>query len=93
MNPEENNLKFTLLFKEMEFLVRTRRHEYFSLMSLISDRLSLPDFGICSGMGSCGTCIVEISPKNTDLKRSFLSCEVQVDEALENVAITIYPDR
>jgi hypothetical protein len=63
-------------------------------MTLISDYLAIPGFGLCCGMGSCGTCMVEISEINTVIKRSTLSCDVQVNDELANtkifIAATIY---
>ena len=89
MNPEENILKFTLVHRGTEYPVRTCNRQYYSLMSLISDCLAIPGFGLCSGMGSCGTCLVDISENKSSVKRLALSCDVQVNNELENVMITI----
>ncbi|MBN8820684.1 MULTISPECIES: hypothetical protein [unclassified Spirosoma] len=52
-------------------------------MSLISAYLPVVGFGLCSGMGSCGTCVVEI-----DGIRS-LSCGVAVSDELANTRIVV----
>jgi succinate dehydrogenase/fumarate reductase-like Fe-S protein len=58
-------------------------------MTLISDHLSLLDFGLCCGMGSCGTCMVRIKEKHSPIERSALACEVQINDDLVNTQITI----
>ncbi len=89
MKPEEDNIIFTLVYLEKEYRVYTHRNKYHSLMVLIADYLSLPGFGLCSGMGSCGTCMVEIREKNSSFVRHRLSCEVQVNDELANTTIFI----
>jgi succinate dehydrogenase/fumarate reductase-like Fe-S protein len=58
-------------------------------MTLISDHLSILGFGLCCGMGSCGTCMVKISGKHSSIARFGLSCEVQISDDLANAQITI----
>ncbi len=58
-------------------------------MTLISDYLAIPGFGLCSGMGSCGTCMVEIIENFSNRKRYGLSCEIQVSDDLANTKIII----
>ena len=58
-------------------------------MTLISDQLAIQEFGLRSGMGSCGTCMVDIYEKRVPYKKSTLSCDVQVDEELANSKIVI----
>jgi aerobic-type carbon monoxide dehydrogenase small subunit (CoxS/CutS family) len=82
-NSEKNTILFTLVYKGEEVQVQTSRNEYYSLMSLITDYLDLVGFGLCSGMGSCGTCAVEI-----DGIRS-LSCDIPVNDELANTRIVI----
>ena len=89
MNQEENILQFTLLYSESEYAVRTYRQRYYSLMSLISEHLAISGFGLCSGMGSCETCLVDISEKSSRIRLSVLSCEVQLNDDLENAVIGI----
>lgn len=83
---------FTLLHKGQEYPVQVSRGQYYSLMTLISDYLALPGFGLCSGMGSCGTCMVDIKEKNSRVIRSGLSCDIQVNDELANVFVVV-PDR
>lgn len=52
-------------------------------MSLISDYLDPVGFGLCSGMGSCGTCIVEIDGMRN------LSCAIAITDELANARILI----
>ena len=89
MTTEKNKIILTLIHESKEHLVQTSKDQYHTLMILISDHLSLPDFGLCCGMGSCGTCMVEISEKHSPLKQFVLSCEVQISDELANVRITI----
>lgn len=86
---EKNTIIFTLVYKGEEYLVQTSRNQYHTLMTLISYYLAMPGFGLCCGMGSCGTCMVEISEKNTAIKRSTLSCDVQINDELANTTIFI----
>ena len=80
---EKNTILFTLIYKDEEYQVQTRERQYFSLMTLISDYLNIPGFGLCSGMGSCGTCLVDIDGSFT------LACEVAVNVELANTRIKI----
>ena len=52
-------------------------------MSFLSDRFANPGFGLCCGMGGCGTCIVEIDGLKT------LSCEIAINDELANTRIVI----
>lgn len=58
------DISFRLFFEEEEVNVVTYRHEYRSLMELISDRFYLEEFGECKGIGRCGTCMVRIIDKD-----------------------------
>ena len=89
MNSDETTIIFTLVFLQKEYKVYTYRNEYHSLMILIADRLDLSGFGLCSGMGSCGTCMVEIKEKFSSYSRHTLSCEVQVNDDLANTIIIV----
>lgn len=86
---EKNTIIFTLVYKGEEYRVQTSRNQYHTLMTLISDRLALTGFGLCCGMGSCGTCMVEICENHAAMKRSTLSCDVQVNDELANTTIFI----
>ncbi|MFC5408861.1 hypothetical protein ACFPMF_06060 [Larkinella bovis] len=81
--PEIDTISFTLVYQGDEIPVQTYRNQYISLMSLISDTLQIPDFGLCCGMGSCGTCVVEIGGMRG------LACEISVDASLANTRILI----
>lgn len=89
MNEEAHKLFFTLIYKGEEYRVQTFSHQYYSLMTLISDYLAISGFCICSGMGSCGTCLVDISMNNSSSVKTSLACEVQLNDDLSNVTITI----
>ena len=91
MAPAENPILFTLVHDGQELPVHTSDDQYFSLMALISDRLSLQEFGLCSGMGSCGTCMVDIYD-GLQLEKRTLSCCVQVNDELANTKIVV-PER
>jgi aerobic-type carbon monoxide dehydrogenase small subunit (CoxS/CutS family) len=87
----KKDILFTLIHKEEVYKVYTYTHQYYSLMTLISDYLGTPGFGICSGMGSCGTCMVEIREQGTKSGRHSLACDVRVNDELANTII-IVPD-
>ena len=89
METEKNTILFTLVYQAKMYPVQTRRDQYHTLMTLISDHLSLPDFGLCCGMGSCGTCMVTIKEKHSPFERFALACEVQINDDLANTQITI----
>lgn len=89
MNPEKNTIIFTLVYLGKEYRVHTYKNEYHSLMVLIADHLSLSGFGLCSGMGSCGTCMVKIKEKYPSFVRCTLSCDVQVNDQLANTIINV----
>lgn len=72
--------------------VQTFKGQYYSLMTLIAYQLPIPGFGLCSGMGSCGTCLVQVTTKHSGVTRSVLACDVQIDDELSNTDIII-PDR
>jgi hypothetical protein len=80
---------FTLNYLGKEYPVYTYRNEYYSLMPLISHYIGVSGFGLCSGMGSCGTCMIEISEKGSMTKRSTLSCDMPINEELANVTVYI----
>jgi aerobic-type carbon monoxide dehydrogenase small subunit (CoxS/CutS family) len=91
LHTEKHTILFTLFHKGETYPVQTYPNEYYSLMTLISDRLTIPGFGLCCGMGSCGTCIVQISNKYSAVKRQVLSCGVSINDDLANTQIII-PD-
>lgn len=89
MTSEENTIMLTLVLDGEEYRIQTSRNQYHTLMTLIADHLSILSFGLCSGMGSCGTCLVKISEKYSPIERIALSCEVQISDELANTKIII----
>lgn len=89
MFPERRTILFTLIYKGAQYPVQVARDEYHSLMRLISDHLSILGFGLCSGMGSCGTCMVTIRRNFQNKGNSTLSCDVAVNDELANTTIEI----
>lgn len=82
-DPTKNTILFSLFYQEEEYLIQTRGGQYYSLMTLIADQLPVAGFGLCSGMGSCGTCLVHIDGRAT------LACAVRVDDEIANTQIVI----
>ena len=64
------NIQFTIINEEEVCVVETYTGEYKNLMSLITDKIYVDNFGECRGMGRCGTCVIEIL--NTENDFSFL---------------------
>jgi len=89
---EKNTILFTLNYLGESYQVQTRQGEYHNLMSLISDHLAIPGFGLCCGMGSCGTCLIQITNPNSTIKRPVLACGIDINDELSNVRIDI-PDK
>ncbi|HJS52955.1 MAG TPA: hypothetical protein VJ765_00385 [Chitinophagaceae bacterium] len=89
MASEENTITLILVSEGKEYQIQTNRNQYHTLMTLIADHLSTLSFGLCSGMGSCGSCLVKISEKYSPIERIALSCEVQINDELANTKITI----
>ena len=86
METEDSSIILTLVYQNKEYQVETRRGQYHTL---IIDHLPILDFGLCCGMGSCGTCMVEIIEKYSGLRQFALSCDMQIDETLSNTSINI----
>ena len=89
METDENAISLTLVYQDKHYQIQTRTGQYHTLMTLISDHLSILGFGLCCGMGSCGTCMVKINEKHSLIERFALSCEVQISDELANTQITI----
>ena len=85
----KKNILFTLMHKGKAYKVYTHPHQYYSLMTLISDYLGIPGFGICSGMGSCGTCMVKICEQGSIKGRHTLACDIRIDDELANTIVII----
>ena len=89
MPVNENIILFKIAHQGQVTEIRTYPNEYYSLMTLISDRLAIPGFGLCCGMGSCGTCLVQINNGYHPATRNVLACDVQVNDELANAVVTI----
>ncbi|GAB4034334.1 (2Fe-2S)-binding protein [Spirosoma gilvum] len=76
-------IHFTVGYNQQEIAVQTSHHSHPSLMSLLSDYLSIPGFGLCSGMGSCGTCVVYVDGMRV------LSCELAINDELDDSRIIV----
>lgn len=86
---EENTITFTLILGDSAQAISTFVNEHHSLMSLISDRLSLPGFGLCCGMGSCGECSVRIQKQGEHAGIFVSSCQIAINESLNHAVITV----
>ncbi|MCF2487772.1 2Fe-2S iron-sulfur cluster-binding protein [Dyadobacter sp. CY347] len=82
---QKSTILFTLIYGNEEYQVQTLERKYLSLMTLISDYVNISGFGLCCGMGSCGTCMVQIDGRFT------LACQVPVDDWLANSEVKIEP--
>jgi aerobic-type carbon monoxide dehydrogenase small subunit (CoxS/CutS family) len=91
MEGQERNITLTLVFQDEREIIQVYPNEYHSLMTLISDHLAIPDFGLCCGMGSCGTCVVDLCDKYTKSKRKVFSCDIRINDTLANTEVYI-PD-
>ncbi|WP_394772050.1 hypothetical protein [Mucilaginibacter sp.] len=93
MNSEgKTTIPLTLTYLEENHRLQTYPAQYHSLMTLISDHLAVPGFGLCCGMGSCGTCLVEMAESPTALKKPVLACRIQINDELSNAYVFI-PDK
>jgi 2Fe-2S ferredoxin len=61
MKEIKNFIDFVLKQGDEEIRVKTYPREYADLRMLIKDYLKRDDFGQCTGMGRCATCMVTIS--------------------------------
>lgn len=86
---EENTISFILHYKEESIAIIIDKNKYHSLMSLISDQLAIPGFGLCCGMGSCGECRVRIQKKEGTTGIVVQSCGVAINEELNQAEIFI----
>ena len=84
---------FTLHYAGATYPIKAMPNEYYSLMTLISDKLAIPGFGLCCGMGSCGTCLVQIANPYSKLKTNVLACDIRVNDDLANVEVIISDNR
>ena len=89
MPAAENIILFKIAYQGHIIEIQTYPNQYYSLMTLISDQLAIPGFGLCSGMGSCGTCLVQISNGYHHGVRNVLACDVSINDDLANALVTI----
>jgi aerobic-type carbon monoxide dehydrogenase small subunit (CoxS/CutS family) len=89
MQADKGTISIILIYRGESHHILTYANEYYSLMTLISDHLAIPGFGLCCGMGSCGTCRVELGNQYSALSRQVLACGVRIDDELSNTQITI----
>ena len=89
---EKAIIQLTLVYKAEETRIHTFPNQYLSLMTLISDHLPINGFGLCSGMGSCGTCLIHIQRKQMSFRTSWLACRVAITDDLTSTQIII-PDK
>ena len=89
MEAKKGYLTITLVYMCEHHVVQADMNEYHSLMNLISQHLAIPGFGLCSGMGSCGTCVVDICDRYSKSRTSIFSCDVLINDTIANTRIYI----
>lgn len=92
METQERNITLTLIFRDERQIIQVYPNEYRSLMTLISDYMAIPGFGLCCGMGSCGTCVVDLCNKYTKYKTSVFSCDIMINDTIANTEVYV-PDQ
>lgn len=92
MSVDKTNISLTLIYKGENYQVQTYTNEFHTLMTLISYHLAVTGFGLCCGMGSCGTCMVQIGNKYSSRTLYILACDIQINDELSNTQIII-PDQ
>ncbi len=78
------DIQFTIINEEEVYTVKTYTGEYKNLMSLISDKIYVENFGECGGMGRCGTCVIEI----LDTENNFVFLERNEEATMKKTGIT-----
>lgn len=61
------DITVTIIDNEVEYKIVTGYGEYRNLMELIRNNHYVDYFGECGGMGRCGTCLIEVLHKKTEL--------------------------
>ena len=89
MPTPENIILFKVAYQGRITEIQTYPNQYYSLMTLISDQLAIPGFGLCCGMGSCGTCLVQISNGYHHEVRNMLACAISITDELAGAVITV----
>jgi aerobic-type carbon monoxide dehydrogenase small subunit (CoxS/CutS family) len=93
MNPVQKTILFSLRYAGRVYPIQVMPNQYYSLMTLIADQLAIPGFGLCCGMGSCATCLVQITDPYNKQSNIVLSCDIRVNDSLANVEIIISDTR
>ena len=78
------DIQFTIINEEEAYTVKTYTGENKNLMSLISDKIYVENFGECGGMGRCGTCVIEI----LDTENNFVFLERNEEATMKKTGIT-----
>lgn len=84
---------FSLRYAGEAYPMQVIPNQYYSLMTLIADQLAIPGFGLCCGMGSCGTCLVQIADPYSKQRNTFLACDLRINDSLANVEVIIPDNR
>jgi len=91
MPQEKYSICFTIHYRGEVYQIQIHEGQYPSLMALISGHLAIMGFGICSGMGSCGTCLAQIADSPEARRRSVLACDIALNDDLANKDVFV-PD-
>ena len=89
MYQSDHTILFKVAYQGHITEIQTYPNQYYNLMTLISDQLAIPGFGLCCGMGSCGTCLVQISNGYHKGTKNVLACAVSVNDELANALVTV----
>ena len=87
MLARSTTIHFHLIYDEETVFVSCYANEYRNLMALINEKIYVPDFGECKGIGRCGTCLVRIEnvqdlpAKDRNEQRTLYKCK-QGDESV-----------
>ena len=65
----KKDITIKVLYGDQEFELKAYHNEYRNLMMLIYDKIYIDDFGECTGMGRCGTCLVEFLSGSHELSQ------------------------
>ena len=79
MVTQKCDIRFTIINEEEAYTVETYTGEYKNLMSLISDKVYVENFGECGG---CATCLIEI----LDTENNFVFLERNEDASMKKQA-------
>ena len=65
----QKDITITIIYGDQEFQLKAYHNEYRNLMMLISDKIYIEEFGQCTAMGRCGTCLVEFLSASNSLSQ------------------------